>query len=617
MAAADVGKVLQSKRKLKESPDSKTVLNTLKKLEELDITLDILAETGIGKVVNSFRKHADAGGVAKTLVNRWKKLVPKDGSSVCVLPSLFSLLFFSKQDSSLKTLPSNNARKQSKDGGPLDDCGDQRSRSRDEKPSTAKESKDTADGKEKPRAEKGELNGKPSACPKSGEGASHGRAAKPRSKPDVKPASSGTRTRERRGPEKAKRAPARAEEAGRKAGAGKNPGSSSSSGVGKKRVKGDPEIVDQSDNELDGPEMSFEAYLSYDLEVPKRKKKSRDRKNPPKRRRPSDTAEISGAKSSTGSAKDGAETVTPGRSAMTSVSAARMNPVLLARDSGLPLSDACVPNPAEGRAADAGEEAPAFTGQRLNRKMQVYSGAKIAYLPSMMSLYQQCIRALQNNIDLLYDIGGVPFDILKPVLERCTPEQLLRIEECNPVFIGETDDLWAKHCKKDFRNSQLQEYESWREMYLRLFEEREKKLKRLTKTIVSAHSGKPKGRQVKLAFIHSAAKPPRSVRIQQEIHGTAGPVLQHHPLDKPGCVQLSPRNSQRIINTHFKQSCCVNCAGGPLNCIFVCVHGRAKRAFFTVPVISAKKAEVNQAIMSLQDPAATPPIPTKRRIQGR
>jgi hypothetical protein len=78
----------------------------------------------------------------------------------------------------------------------------------------------------------------------------------------------------------------------------------------------------------------------------------------------------------------------------------------------------------------------------------------------MMSLYQQCIRALQNNIDsewrrpsrvlafrcgeclcwndpsVLYDTGGVPFEILEPVLERCTPEQLLRIEEYNPVRSG-------------------------------------------------------------------------------------------------------------------------------------------------------------------------------------
>lgn len=61
------------------------------------------------------------------------------------------------------------------------------------------------------------------------------------------------------------------------------------------------------------------------------------------------------------------------------------------------------------------------------------------------------------------------------------------------VYIGVTDHLWERHCQKDFRNARLEEYESWREMYLRLSEERERKLKQLTKSIVSAHSGKPKG----------------------------------------------------------------------------------------------------------------------------
>lgn len=36
-------------------------------------------------------------------------------------------------------------------------------------------------------------------------------------------------------------------------------------------------------------------------------------------------------------------------------------------------------------------------------------------------------------LSVLYETGGVPFEILEPVLERCTPEQLLRIEEYNPV----------------------------------------------------------------------------------------------------------------------------------------------------------------------------------------
>lgn len=37
------------------------------------------------------------------------------------------------------------------------------------------------------------------------------------------------------------------------------------------------------------------------------------------------------------------------------------------------------------------------------------------------------------------------------------------------------------------------------------------------------------GRQVKMAYVAGAAKPPRSICRQQEIHGTAGPVIQLHP----------------------------------------------------------------------------------------
>ncbi|NXK33917.1 ELOA1 protein, partial [Piprites chloris] len=173
-----------------------------------------------------------------------------------------------------------------------------------------------------------------------------------------------------------------------------------------------------------------------------------------------------------------------------------------------------------------------FTGRRLNSKMQVYSGSKPVCLSKMLTLYEQCIRVLQNNIDLLQEVGGVPFEILEPVLTRCTPEQLFRIEECNLTFIKDSDHLWKKHCQRDFKNESLLEYESWREMYLRLFTQREEKLKMLTKNILSAQSEKPKGRQVKMAYMTSAAKPPRNIRRQQEINGTAGPVTQFHPLQK-------------------------------------------------------------------------------------
>lgn len=61
------------------------------------------------------------------------------------------------------------------------------------------------------------------------------------------------------------------------------------------------------------------------------------------------------------------------------------------------------------------------------------------------------------------------------------------------VYVGVTDHLWGKHCQRDFKDAKLQEYESWKEMYMRMSEEREVKLQRLTKSIVSAHSNKPKG----------------------------------------------------------------------------------------------------------------------------
>lgn len=39
--------------------------------------------------------------------------------------------------------------------------------------------------------------------------------------------------------------------------------------------------------------------------------------------------------------------------------------------------------------------------------------------------------------------------------------------------------------------------------------------------MIFLHTVTLSGRQVKMAFIHTVAKPPRDVRIQQEIHGTA------------------------------------------------------------------------------------------------
>ncbi len=67
---------------------------------------------------------------------------------------------------------------------------------------------------------------------------------------------------------------------------------------------------------------------------------------------------------------------------------------------------------------------------------------------------------------MLEFIGGVPFDILRPVLERTTCEQLMALEDYNPYLIEDTHCLWEQHCKRRFRMKSREELETWRDMYI-------------------------------------------------------------------------------------------------------------------------------------------------------
>lgn len=47
--------------------------------------------------------------------------------------------------------------------------------------------------------------------------------------------------------------------------------------------------------------------------------------------------------------------------------------------------------------------------------------------------------------------GGIPFEILRPVLERATPKQLLNLEDYNHYLLEDSDVLWEVHCRRDFK----------------------------------------------------------------------------------------------------------------------------------------------------------------------
>ncbi|XP_071433079.1 elongin-A [Pithys albifrons albifrons] len=322
----------------------------------------------------------------------------------------------------------------------------------------------------------------------------------------------------------------------------------------------------EAEDEFEQPTMSFESYLSYDQPQKKKKKVVKPSAGAAGEKERGHSKQ-NGSKASTNSSSSSQKS--PSHKKTSEKKAEKKPPeppkpkriildvVPTLPDIPLPPIQAnyrplpsiesipCSQTKRKAVSSPAEESEAGFTGRRLNSKMQVYSGSKTAYLPKMMSLYQQCIRVLSNNIDSIYEVGGVPFSVLEPVLERCTPEQLYRIEECNHVLIEDTDQLWHNHCLRDFKNEKPEEFESWREMYLRLHDAREQRLLMLARNIGSAHANKPKGRVAKMAFVNSAAKPPRDVRRRQEKFGTGGPLLPEKTKIKP-VLYTSSKSHARV-----------------------------------------------------------------------
>lgn len=153
-------------------------------------------------------------------------------------------------------------------------------------------------------------------------------------------------------------------------------------------------------------------------------------------------------------------------------------------------------------------------------RTKVYSGVKSGAILPVLTLHEMCLRILQKNIDSLEYTGGVPFEILKPVLERATPDQLSTFEHFNPYLMEDSDILWQQHCQRRFRGYKRQEMETWRDMFYRCKHEQEIRLNSLTENIKHSQSAALPVKQTKLAYVDSMVKPPRSIIKRQSIYGT-------------------------------------------------------------------------------------------------
>lgn len=62
--------------------------------------------------------------------------------------------------------------------------------------------------------------------------------------------------------------------------------------------------------------------------------------------------------------------------------------------------------------------------------------------------------------------GGVPYELIRPVLERANSHQLYSLEHHNAYLLEDTDELWKVLCQKEYRKAVREEMETWRDLYL-------------------------------------------------------------------------------------------------------------------------------------------------------
>lgn len=96
------------------------------------------------------------------------------------------------------------------------------------------------------------------------------------------------------------------------------------------------------------------------------------------------------------------------------------------------------------------------------------------------SLYELARQRLIKNIDMLTDIGDIPFSFLEPVLRHIqNPTQLQELEENCPQIQGETKEIWKRYIRRDVPDWDKKPHtprddKNWSKVYRKLMRDAEK-----------------------------------------------------------------------------------------------------------------------------------------------
>ncbi|KAJ6502266.1 RNA polymerase II transcription factor SIII subunit A-domain-containing protein [Mycena sanguinolenta] len=91
------------------------------------------------------------------------------------------------------------------------------------------------------------------------------------------------------------------------------------------------------------------------------------------------------------------------------------------------------------------------------------------------TLVQYCQRVAAVHVDAISSLGDeLRYDLVRPILERCTVDQLLRLEQASPYLQKDTPEIWKDLCFRTYPTAaeryhrgeiQAEEPDSWKDQY--------------------------------------------------------------------------------------------------------------------------------------------------------
>lgn len=97
-----------------------------------------------------------------------------------------------------------------------------------------------------------------------------------------------------------------------------------------------------------------------------------------------------------------------------------------------------------------------------------------------LTLFELARQRLIKNIDMLRDVGDLPYSFLQPVLRFVqSPDQLTELESNCPQLLGETGEIWLRFIKRDIPDWEKKPHEprdpqNWSKVYRKLKKEAER-----------------------------------------------------------------------------------------------------------------------------------------------